>query len=118
MLTLDGNSLTAKAALHAAETRSPLSLAPAARERMAASRAMVERILAEGQPVYGINTGFGALSNVAIAPGDVDQLQMNLVRSHASGVGPHLPEIICRLALILRLNTLARGRSGVSLAAG
>jgi histidine ammonia-lyase len=113
MLTLDGNSLTPALALHAAENRLPLALAPAARERMAASRAMVEKILAAGLPVYGINTGFGALSTVAIAPGDVDQLQMNLVRSHASGVGPHLPEVICRLALILRLNTLARGRSGV-----
>ena len=113
MLTIDGNSLTPEIALAAARAKTPLAFAPAALEKMAASRAFVERILAEGRPVYGINTGFGALSSVAIKAADVDRLQVNLVRSHASGVGPPLPEVICRLALILRLNTLARGRSGV-----
>lgn len=117
MLILTGQNLTPTAALEAAQKKSPLRLAPEAEALIVASRAFVERILAEGRPVYGINTGFGALSSVAIDAKDVDQLQVNLVRSHASGVGPPLPETVCRLALILRLNTLARGRSGVRLEA-
>ncbi len=116
MLILTGENLTPTAALEAAQNRSPLQLSAEAEALIGASRAFVDKILAEGRPVYGINTGFGALSSVAIAPGDVDQLQVNLVRSHASGVGAPLPETVCRLALILRLNTLARGRSGVRLA--
>ncbi len=88
-------------------------LAPAARGRVEASRAVVERLLASGATAYGINTGFGDLSTVRIPPEQVRQLQLNLVRSHACGVGPPLSESETRAMMLLRANALAKGLSGV-----
>jgi histidine ammonia-lyase len=78
-----------------------------------ASRAVVESVLASGKTVYGVNTGFGALSHVTISPDQVDQLQVNLVRSHAAGTGGHLDIPAVRAMMLLRANTLAKGFSGV-----
>ena len=83
-----------------------------ARERMEASRAVVERLVAEGAVVYGITTGFGDLASTVIAPGDARRLQENLLASHAAGVGPALPREVVRAMLLLRANTLALGHSG------
>src|SRR5690606_37195613 len=69
--------------------------------------------IAEGRPVYGVSTGFGALADVAISPEDRAALQVNLLRSHAAGVGPPLPDDVVRAALLLRAQALARGYSGV-----
>ncbi|HEY0777147.1 MAG TPA: aromatic amino acid lyase, partial [Gemmatirosa sp.] len=88
-------------------------LAPAALERVRASRAFVERIVAEGRAAYGINTGFGKLAQVRIAPGDVRALQRHLVLSHAVGVGTPLPAEVVRAMLLLRAQSLAVGHSGV-----
>jgi len=88
-------------------------LAPAARGRVEASRAVVERLLASGATAYGINTGFGDLSTVRIPAEQVRQLQLNLVRSHACGVGPPLSELETRAMMLLRANALAKGLSGV-----
>ncbi|MHC4078344.1 MAG: aromatic amino acid lyase, partial [Planctomycetota bacterium] len=77
------------------------------------SRAVVERALAAGEPVYGVNTGFGKLSGVPIPANKLGQLQQNLILSHATGVGELLPVATCRLALALRIHNLALGFSGV-----
>ncbi len=84
-----------------------------AAERMRASRAVIERLVAEGETVYGVTTGFGDLANVRIEPDQVAELQRNLVRSHTAGVGEPLPEDVVRAMLLLRANALAIGLSGV-----
>jgi histidine ammonia-lyase len=109
---LDGQPLTL-AQIEAVSLRGcPVAVADAARARVAASRELIEEILAEGQTVYGVNTGFGKLADVRIAPGSLAQLQLNLVRSHAGGVGEPLSEAESRAMLLLRANVLAKGFSG------
>jgi histidine ammonia-lyase len=90
-----------------------VELAAEAIERMQASRIVVERLLAEGRTVYGVNTGFGDLADVRIEPQQTAELQRNLVRSHAAGVGDPLPAEVVRAMLLLRANALAIGLSGV-----
>ena len=80
---------------------------------MLASRAVIEQLVAEGATVYGVTTGFGDLANVRIEPGQVAELQRNLVRSHTAGVGDSLPVEVVRAMLLLRANGLAIGLSGV-----
>ncbi len=89
------------------------SLDPAGRDRVAAGAAAVERIVAKGDPVYGINTGFGKLASVRIAANDVETLQRNLILSHCCGVGDPLKPEIVRLVMALKLASLGRGASGV-----
>lgn len=84
--------------------------------KITASAQSVARILARGEPVYGINTGFGKLANVRIDAGDLASLQRNIVLSHAAGVGPAMPVPIARLMMTLKLASLAQGASGVELA--
>jgi histidine ammonia-lyase len=91
----------------------PPPLDAADRERIAAGRAVVERALETGEAVYGVTTGFGQLESVRIAPADAAQLQVNLLRSHAVGSGPPLPEEIVRGMLFLLASSLRRGHSGV-----
>jgi histidine ammonia-lyase len=79
---------------------------------MQASREVIERVIREGRIVYGVNTGFGKLSDVHISPSELEQLQLNLVRSHSCGVGPPLSEPETRALMLLRANVLARGNSG------
>jgi histidine ammonia-lyase len=88
-------------------------LAPDAVERMLASRGTVERAVAEQRNSYGITTGFGAFANRRIPPGKVLELQTNLVRSHATGVGTPLDPVHTRRILLLKANNLAAGHSGV-----
>ena len=83
------------------------------RERIAAGRAVVEAALAAGTAVYGVTTGFGQLENVRIATEDAAKLQVNLLRSHAVGSGPPLPEEVVRGMLFLLASSLRRGHSGV-----
>ncbi|MBL8772745.1 MAG: aromatic amino acid lyase, partial [Phenylobacterium sp.] len=78
-----------------------------------ASAEAVGRIVAKGEPAYGINTGFGKLASVRIGPEDLAALQRNIVLSHAGGVGEPSPEPIARLMLALKLASLAQGASGV-----
>ncbi len=85
----------------------------AAHAKIAESAASVERILARGQPVYGINTGFGKLASVRIGDGDLATLQRNIVLSHAAGTGEPAPSAIVRLMMVLKLASLAQGASGV-----
>jgi histidine ammonia-lyase len=111
-LVLDGQPLTLAEIEEVALRGRPVAIAPAALVRGAASRAMIEEILAAGETVYGVNTGFGKLSDVRIPLGSLAQLQLNLVRSHAAGVGQPLSEPEARAMLLLRANVLAKGFSG------
>jgi histidine ammonia-lyase len=112
-VVLSGNELTFSQLYDVALRAETVSLAPAAIERMNASRAVVERLLASGATAYGINTGFGKLASVRISPEQVRQLQVNLVRSHACGVGAALSEAETRAMMLLRANAIAKGLSGV-----
>lgn len=113
-LVLDGRSLTVEAVVRAARTPTvKLALAADAREQLARSRARVEAAIASGGAIYGINTGFGKLANVRVAADQLDQLQVNLLRSHAAGVGAPLPADAVRALMLLRANVLARPTSGV-----
>ncbi|OHD02193.1 MAG: histidine ammonia-lyase [Sphingopyxis sp. RIFCSPHIGHO2_01_FULL_65_24] len=91
----------------------PVRLSPDCRPAIAESAASVERILARGEAVYGINTGFGKLAAVRIESADLETLQRNIVLSHAAGVGAPMPVPIARLMMALKLASLARGASGV-----
>jgi len=112
-LVLDGRSLDLDAFRQVVFERRPVRLGDAARKRVRAARAVVERAVEAGDPVYGVNTGFGNLSNVRIARQDLETLQERLVLSHAAGAGAPLPVEAVRGMLLLRANTLARGHSGV-----
>jgi histidine ammonia-lyase len=90
-----------------------LKLDSATRMAVADSAASVERIVAQGQPVYGVNTGFGKLATVRIADADLFALQRNIVLSHAVGVGPAVPHPVVRLMMALKITSLAQGASGV-----
>lgn len=91
----------------------PLELDPDALRRVERGRRALERVLDAGTPVYGINTGFGALLGVTVAPDHQRRLQLNLLRSHAAGVGDDLPDEVVRAAMAIRVSSLLRGHSGV-----
>ncbi len=112
-IALTGNDLTLGQFYQIVCEGFETTLASVARERMEASRAVVERLGASDTAVYGVNTGFGALASVRIHPDQISELQFNLVRSHACGVGTPLAEDETRAMLLLRANTLAKGFSGV-----
>ncbi len=112
-LLLDGRSLTIPDVVRFAREGGRAVADPGALAGLAAARAHVDRALAEGRVVYGINTGFGKLANVLIAPDRLDELQVNLVRSHAAGVGAPLPADVVRATMLLRANVLVRPTSGV-----
>lgn len=112
---LVGTPLTIHDVVRVARDGAPVALSPDAHHRINASRAYIERIVAEGRVVYGVTTGFGKLSNVRIAPEDVQQLQRNLIRSHAMGVGEPFSAEVVRAMLLLRAQSLAFGNSGIRL---
>ena len=93
----------------------PVHISSRARPRILASRKVIEQIVARDVVVYGVNTGFGKLSEVRIPQKDLRQLQLNLVRSHACGIGNPLSEAEVRAMILLRANVLALGFSGVRL---
>ncbi|HTQ95715.1 MAG TPA: histidine ammonia-lyase [Candidatus Acidoferrum sp.] len=112
-ISLTGNDLTFAQLYAVALQHEQVSLAPDAIARMKSSRAVVDKLVADGQTAYGINTGFGKLASVRISSEQVRQLQLNLVRSHACGVGVPLSEAETRAMILLRANALAKGLSGV-----
>jgi histidine ammonia-lyase len=113
-VVLDGNSLTIEqvAAVAAGAANSRVSVASHARQRAGATRNIVERLVAQRAVAYGVTTGFGKLSDVAIPPERLAELQVNLVRSHAAGVGDLLPEREVRAMMLLRANVISKGYSG------
>ncbi len=110
-VTLNGELSAADAAAIAAGAG--VQLAPAALERVQRNREVLEEILSTGTPVYGISTGFGALVSNTVAPELQRHLQVNLLRSHAAGTGPELPDDVVRGAIAVRANGLLLGHSGV-----
>jgi histidine ammonia-lyase len=110
-LLLDGQSLTLSDLETVARGRRPVALSPAAREAVTRARRLVDVAVAENRVVYGVTTGFG---NVIPAE-RIQELQLNLVRSHSAGVGPALGEAETRALMLLRANVLAKGFSGIRL---
>jgi histidine ammonia-lyase len=108
-----GEALRLEEVREVAQAGGTARLVEAARRRMEASRAVVDRIVATATPAYGITTGFGSLSDRAIPPELTRQLQVNLLVSDAAGAGEPFPTEVVRAALLLRANSLARGVSGV-----
>jgi histidine ammonia-lyase len=111
-VVIDGRALTLAELRAVADGRARAALAPAARAHMDATRAVVDDIVARDAVVYGVTTGFGKLSEVAIPRDRLRALQLNLVRSHAAGVGAPMPTREVRAMMLLRANVLARGHSG------
>jgi histidine ammonia-lyase len=111
-IVLSGNELTFPQLYAAVFEKEGASLSAEAVSRMKASRNVVDRLVASGKTAYGINTGFGKLASVRISTEQVRQLQVNLVRSHACGVGTPLSESETRAMILLRANALAKGLSG------
>ena len=112
-LPIDGRSLTLDHFLAAVRGRCAVSLDPEARAAVAASRRSVERAVTQGRAIYGVSTGFGALSHQVVPPARARELQLALVRSHASGAGGPVDGEIVLGMLLLRANSLAAGHSGV-----
>ena len=94
-------------------SQSPARLAPDARQAIEAAAARIAAAALGGHAIYGVNTGFGKLASIKIAPQDTETLQRNLILSHACGVGPAIPDDIARLMMTLKLLSLGRGASGV-----
>jgi histidine ammonia-lyase len=111
-MELNGQRLALAQVVFVANDKEPVTLASAAHARVEASRRVVEQIVAQGRTVYGVNTGFGRLSDVRVEPNELRDLQLNLVRSHACGLGSPLSIPEARAMLLLRANVLALGYSG------
>lgn len=114
MIELNGNQLSLNQFKSIVQKRESVELSKAARERLSKSRQVVEQALKTKESVYGINTGFGALARVVVPPEKLGELQLNFVRSHCCGVGTILTEEESRALLLLRIQALAKGYSGVT----
>lgn len=112
-VTVDGHSLTLEDVEEVARRGRSAGLTVDAHAIIASSQRAVQRFVQSGQAVYGVNTGFGSLSTQAIPAEATHQLQLNLLRSHASGAGDLLPDEVVRAGLLLRANSLTVGYSGV-----
>ncbi len=112
-VVLDGESLTLENLWALTREGVHCHLSQSAWQKVADSRQRIEQVLAAGGRVYGVTTGFGKLSDVSIAANDIRKLQINLLRSHAMGVGKPWPTEVVRAMLVLRANALAKGYSGV-----
>ncbi|MGH9313746.1 MAG: histidine ammonia-lyase [Vicinamibacterales bacterium] len=113
VILLDGSSLTLDLIVRIADGIEPVGLASEAAARVDAARRVVDRTAEGTDAVYGVNTGFGSLADVKIPPESLGELQLNLLRSHAAGVGEPLPPRVVRAVIALRANVLAKGYSGV-----
>jgi histidine ammonia-lyase len=113
MVILTGKTLTWDEAEQVIFHNEPVQLAKEASEKINENRRVVEKMIADKKTMYGINTGFGKFSDVIIEEKDLDELQFNLIHSHACGVGEPFSEEISRAILLLRANALAHGFSGV-----
>ena len=113
MVTLDGRRLTFEEVTRVAKEGEAVQIAPEAVARMQRSRRVVEKLAAGDAPVYAVNTGVGLLADVRVPPEELEQLQRNVVRSHACGVGDPLAREEVRAMMLIRANVLARGFSGI-----
>jgi histidine ammonia-lyase len=115
MIHLDGNSLTLDDLVAIAHDSAAVELTDGSRARVRAARAVVDDFAQRDAPTYGINTGFGSFAETRVPAADLAILQINLLRSHAAGVGDPLPVPVVRAMLALRANVLAKGFSGIRL---
>ncbi len=113
-ILLDGNSLTEQQFMRLRSGSARLGLTDEAWQRVASGRRVIDGLLERGEIAYGINTGFGNFANVLIPANKLQELQENLIRSHAAGTGEPLSPEQTRGLLILRINVLAKGFSGIS----
>ena len=113
VVSLDGEHLTLDQLVGVARHDAALALAEVAVARVRESRRVVEQLIADGLPVYGVTTGFGALQDRRISPDQLELLQENIILSHSAGVGQDLPRDVVRAMIALRANTFAKGFSGV-----
>ena len=113
---IDGETLTIEDVIKVARENAKVMIPEHAKKRVSESRKVLEKLVKENNVIYGVNTGFGALSNTRILPQEIKQLQINLIRSHSAGVGKPLSTEIVRALMLLRANTLAKGHSGIRLA--
>lgn len=112
-MELNGQQLALSEIVRVAQGGEPVDVAASAHARIRASRKVIDDILARGAVIYGVNTGFGKLADVRIANEELRHLQLNLIRSHACGIGPPLSESEVRATMLLRANVLTLGFSGV-----
>ena len=115
MIFLDGYELTLEDVIKVARGYEEVALSDKGVRQIALSRAIVDKVLEEETPVYGISTGFGDFSRVFISKDEREKIQKNLILSHAAGVGDCLGEDVVRAAMLLRANSLAKGYSGIKL---
>src|ERR1017187_2341253 len=113
MVSLDGSRLSLPEVLQVSTHQAPVEIAPPAIAAMQRSRAVVERLASGDAPVYSVNTGVGLLADVRVPPEQLEQLQRNVVRSHACGVGDPLAREVVRAMMLIRANVLAKGFSGI-----
>ncbi|MDE1858326.1 MAG: aromatic amino acid lyase [Thaumarchaeota archaeon] len=113
VVAVDGRSLTLASAIEVAERGAEVKASPASLKHMEKLRALLEEKLSRGEVVYGVNTGFGSLSDKVVRPENLEELQLNLIRSHSAGVGSPLPQEVVRAAMLIRLNSLLNGNSAV-----
>ena len=112
---LDGNSLNLNDLIDIGKKQAKVKLSEEAINNVTKSREVVDRIVKENRVVYGVTTGFGQFSNVIIDKKDVEELQYNLLRSHAAGVGDCFEEDVSRMIMTLRANVLAKAHSGIDI---
>lgn len=114
-IILDGNHLSLEDVILVARQGAKVAIDDKAQEAVKASRQIVDDIVRDKRVVYGVNTGFGSLCNVSISPEDTEQLQENLIRTHSSGFGDPLAEDVVRAIMLIRVNSLVKGYSGIRL---
>ncbi|MEM3696861.1 MAG: histidine ammonia-lyase [Candidatus Bathyarchaeia archaeon] len=112
---IDGETLTIEDVIKVARENAKVVIPEKVKEKVRKSREVLEKLVKEKQIIYGVSTGFGALSNKTITPEESKKLQTNLIRSHSTGVGKNLSTEIVRALMLLRVNTLAKGYSGIRL---
>jgi len=112
---IDGESLKINDVVKVARENAKVVISEEVKEKVRKCRQVLEKMIEENKTIYGVNTGFGALSKIKISPSDIKQLQSNLIRSHSTGVGKPLGTDVVRATMLLRANTLAKGYSGIRL---
>lgn len=114
-LIIDGNSLTLKSLEFFLKENPVVSLSAVSKKNVIKARKLIDKWVEEGKVIYGVTTGFGEFANVRISNKDLAKLQENLIISHSTGVGDPLPPFIVKLMMLLRVNALASGHSGIRL---
>jgi len=112
-ISIDGDSLTIPQVFEVANRTTSISLSPKARKQIQRARTLVEDWIRSGETVYGVTTGFGEFANVRIESKDTEKLQENLIKSHAAGAGEPMPPEAVRAMMVLRINAVAKGYSGL-----